>query len=280
MQHTNAKTFDGPIHLMYLENQSYVSSHAHDYIEFVYILSGSSQHRIGNNVSMLKSGDYFVVDYGTSHDYFSTNSDLTIINCLFLPELLGYTYTDIHNFNSLVERYFFNKCGQIINGPTANCVFKDDGSVKVLLLNMLTEYRTKQNGYIEMLRLMLCQILINTVRLTGSHREISAVTKSIIDFVNKSYMQNLTLSSICNELHYTVPYVSAKFRNEIGMTFTDYLQNTRIENSCRLLIETNDSISEIAQRIGYSNTKFFNKIFKSIIKTTPSKFRKTNKRSA
>jgi YesN/AraC family two-component response regulator len=63
------------------------------------------------------------------------------------------------------------------------------------------------------------------------------------------------------------------------MTFTDYLQNTRIENSCRLLIETNDSISEISQRVGYGNTKFFNKIFKSIIKTTPSKFRKSNKRS-
>lgn len=58
------------------------------------------------------------------------------------------------------------------------------------------------------------------------------------------------------------------------MTFTEYVQKIRIAESCRLLTESEKSITDIAFEVGYANIKFFNKIFKEITNTTPREYRK------
>ena len=59
------------------------------------------------------------------------------------------------------------------------------------------------------------------------------------------------------------------------MRFTECIQRRRIEEACRLLRESELSITQIATFVGYSNVKFFNKIFKKIVKQTPSEYKKS-----
>ena len=82
---------------------------------------------------------------------------------------------------------------------------------------------------------------------------------------------------ICEEMNYRLPYISAKFKKETGITVTKFLQNKRIEQSCRYLAETSLSISQIAENVGYTDIKFFNKVFKQVTKITPREYRKQNK---
>lgn len=60
------------------------------------------------------------------------------------------------------------------------------------------------------------------------------------------------------------------------MPFSTYVQHLRIEHSCRLLQRTNLRVNEIAYRVGYADTKFFNQVFKSTLGITPSEYRKTH----
>ncbi len=265
------------IELMHLENQSIARWHFHNYLEIVYIYSGEAEHAIGNKAGVLRGGNFFIVDYDTSHHYFSKDSNLSLINCLFIPEFIGSAYADAKSFNELCERYFFRISGRKINGPTANTVFEDNGIIGELLLKMNEEYIKKQDGYKEMLRYLLCQVIIETIRKIGSNDVKSSITVDIIKIIDERYSSHITLQSICEDLHYSVPYVSSKFKSETGFTFTQYLQNRRIEESCRLLSDTNLPIGSIAEATGYTSLKFFNKVFKQVTKTTPREFRIQNK---
>ena len=271
------KTFDGAIRVMQLNKESIAKPHTHEFLELVYIANGTATHTIDGISGVLQAGDYFVIDYSTTHEYFSEKGDLTVINCLFIPELLDKTFSGVKSFNDLAERYFFRITGRKIKGPASNQVFSDDGAVGILFQKMLEEYNEKNDGYTEMLRCMLGEIIIRTIRRIGSDDAVSDVTAHILEQIQKKYMQPLNLEALCRELHYSLPYISAKFKAETGITFTAALQNKRIEESCRLLCESTLCVADIAEKVGYSSIKFFNKIFRQITKMTPREYRKQSK---
>lgn len=271
------KDFEGDIMIMQLENQEYAYSHTHDFLEFVYIEEGEAVHDIGGASGRLSKGDYFVVDYNTAHSYFSEKGNLTVINCLFMPELIDKTFTGVKSFNELAERYFLSITGRKIKGPSSNQVFCDDGTVGRLFSQMVDEFADKKEGYIEVLKHCLCTLIIKAVRQVGADRAVSEPTSYIISEIKKNYMNNITLETVCRSLNYSIPYISTRFRQETGLTFTAYLQNKRIEESCALLSESNIGVSEIAERVGYSSVKFFNKVFRRITKMSPREYRRQSR---
>lgn len=276
---TLRKDFDGMIRIMRLTNDRYTIRHYHDYLEFAYIFSGEAEHRLGNNASTtLTTGDYFIIDYDTAHDYFSEKQNLTIINCLFLPEFINDNFAGIKSFDDLCERYFLRIAGRKINAPTSNQVFKDDGIIGELFLKLYDEYTQKRDGYLEIMRCVLCEIIIETVRKVGSRKHMAPITTHILEVVDENYSEPLNLSAICKEKFFSLPYASMRFKDDMGITFTEHLQNRRIEEACRLLIDTNNPISRIGEAVGYKSTKFFNKIFKQVTKITPSEYRRNYKK--
>jgi two-component system response regulator YesN len=67
------------------------------------------------------------------------------------------------------------------------------------------------------------------------------------------------------------------FKKETGMSISDYLQQTRIEYAKELLLNTDQSVSEIANASGYSNLSYFSAIFKKITGTSPGEYRKLHR---
>ena len=61
---------------------------------------------------------------------------------------------------------------------------------------------------------------------------------------------------------------------QVGMNFSDYLDRVRINNACKMLLETNQSITDIAYSVGYGTIKTFNRKFINRTLKTPSEFRK------
>src|SRR5699024_6975480 len=69
-------------------------------------------------------------------------------------------------------------------------------------------------------------------------------------------------------------YFCSIFKNETGKTFTQFLNEKRIEKSKKLLREDNLSILDIALSVGFNNQNYYNIIFKRITNTTPLEYRK------
>ena len=272
------KTIKNNIEINRLDNTRDAFTHSHNFLEITYVISGEAAHQIDECTGEIKTGNFFVIDYDTTHSYLSNDSNLTIINCLFLPEFLDSSFPNTTDFNKICERFYFKRSGRLINGPASNVVFCDDGNIGELFLRMHKEYTEKKEGYILMLRHLLSQIIIEIIRKVGSNDEISACTAHIVRYINENYSKKISLSSACEELGYSLPYISTKFRKEMGVTFTQYLQNRRIEEAYCLLTETDMHITEISERCGYDNLKFFGKIFKQTTKMSPRELRSRGRR--
>ena len=73
-------------------------------------------------------------------------------------------------------------------------------------------------------------------------------------------------------------YFTKMFKDSIGKTPVDYINGIRINHAMQLLIDSDKSVSEISDEIGFCNANYFNKIFKQYVGNTPLAYRKNNKK--
>lgn len=90
-----------------------------------------------------------------------------------------------------------------------------------------------------------------------------------LDYANA----DLSLDSLCDQRKYNSKYVSRRFREEMGISFSEYLQSCRIHHACNLLAGTNRSVQEIAMDVGYRDALYFSKVFKKCMGVTPTNYR-------
>ncbi len=268
------------IHVFSLDQED-VKPHMHNYLEFVYITKGKGIHDLNGVKTVVKKGDYFIIDYNNIHSYNRIGgAEFMLVNCLFVPSFIDRALKNCKSFNEVISNYqihFRNKSYTV--NPTSY-VFYDNGEILPLVNKLVTEYENKPAGYFELMRCVLKEILILMMRnisREGSAKKFDACIEQVLDYTDKNYSENISLSKLSAELNYSLPYISAKFKDNVGMTFCEYLQRLRINQSCKLLADTDKKIIEVAELVGYRDIRFFNTLFKKYIGSAPGQFRKFNK---
>ena len=107
-----------------------------------------------------------------------------------------------------------------------------------------------------------------------SKRNIKALGLKMVNYVDVNFRDpDLSLKMLSDTYRITVPYVSKIFKEQIGCNFSSYLTEKRIEAAKDLLKNTQLSISDIAQQVGYIDSPTFIKNFKRVMKITPGTYR-------
>lgn len=96
-----------------------------------------------------------------------------------------------------------------------------------------------------------------------------------IEYINENYMENLTLTSVADKVGVTSAYLSTLFTQTMDCGFIDYLNQVRIDRACNFLHDNQLKTYEVAYKVGFHDEKYFTKVFKKIIGTSPSQFRKS-----
>lgn len=91
---------------------------------------------------------------------------------------------------------------------------------------------------------------------------------------NKFRDSSLSVESICEELHVSSSHFSKIFKQEIGVTFLNYLINLRMEEAKRLLLQTDYKSQMIGEMVGYPEPNYFSYVFKKNCGVSPAKYRK------
>ncbi len=99
------------------------------------------------------------------------------------------------------------------------------------------------------------------------------LVKQAIEYINQYYNQKLDLQTVADELYVSTWHLCKVIKKQTGTNFVDLLNNARIENAKRMLLESNMKIYEIAEAVGYADTAYFSKIFKKITQVTPNEYR-------
>ena len=97
--------------------------------------------------------------------------------------------------------------------------------------------------------------------------------RNALKYMSKNYSTPLTLTEVADVVGLSPNYFSALFSKSVGMSFREKLCRIRIEESKRLLLSTDYSLTDIAVSLGFNDQSYFCKVFKKITGLTPIQFR-------
>lgn len=95
-----------------------------------------------------------------------------------------------------------------------------------------------------------------------------------VEYIRVNYHQDISLVATAGKIGVTPEYLSKLFKQEMGINFTTFITQFRISQSKRLMLETDKKMYEISKAVGYNDTKYYNKVFKSLNGVSPTEFRR------
>lgn len=143
-------------------------------------------------------------------------------------------------------------------------------------LSIYLENAINKNTIDEIQLELINMIKFMQTKLENTQESISPVIIKLLEHIEKNYQQDLNLKEISDRLNINSIYLGQLFQKEIGILFSDYINNFRINKAKDLLANTSLKASEIGELVGYSNKNYFYRKFKSIVGITPSEWRKLN----
>lgn len=258
--------------------------HAHDFIEFAYVVSGTGYHMVGGEKDNIKKGDFFILNAHVPHEYTVKGSmPIVMLNCIFHPSAVDSTFADCKDFVDVAYHYLFHSF-YAEDDPKNYIKLTGGHSRKIgeILEDMLEEYEAKENGYKQVLRSDLTKLLILAFRLykesSRQTRNAPVLRKLVVDssirYMQSEYATPITCELLAERSYVSTSYFNKIFKEEIGKSASKMLQDIRMKKACELLSGTDLPASQIGLNVGYSDTKHFYDLFKRQIGMTPGEYRK------
>ena len=242
-----------------------LNSHSHEFVELVYIFSGKGIHNINDKSYFISAGDLLLIRTDEYHSIYPTCEEKTTlqwINCIFLPEFINF---DLSVFS-----------------PGSRFIGTFGYEMNLLFQSMLEEFSDKKQGYLEVLRSYLFIVLSKLSRVASVTTEKESyvatkkqmLVKKALDYIHLNSKEKLTLPRIASELCISTGYLSKLFKEFVNMSVIEYINNYRLEQSCKLLTHSSFTINEIALEVGFCDTKYYYKFFEKHMGTSPGEFKK------
>lgn len=239
--------------------------HKHDNaLEIILIRNGNGVHIIDGKSYSTRQGDLLIINSGVVHDESTASSvNLSIYSCaitnLQLPGLPA---------NQLLSQDF---CPILQTGSYYHRLSS--------LLEMIFHTATEESAYSSetahnLLRAFLLTILaMQQETLQKLDSQENTLVLSVRDYIDRRYMEALTLKALAAEFHVNAYYLAHIFSKMYNFSLMQYVTRRRIGEAQTLLIDFNAPITDIALQVGYASSSHFNKAFNKIAGLSPSKYR-------
>ena len=106
-------------------------------------------------------------------------------------------------------------------------------------------------------------------------------TDNVVDLVEKIVREHLdediSLDYVASKVYLSPKYLSRLFKEEKGLNFTQFVNDCKMEEASRLLVETDMTLEEIIVVIGFNSTNYFIKKFKESFDVTPAQYRRSKR---
>lgn len=255
--------------------------HEHTFFEIVYVYDGSCKQTISNNKITLSTGDLCIIPPGIKHDISVFDDTSVILNCLVKKSTLHNIFFNFLNNANILSTFFLNN---IYSESGNNYIIFHTGNDHEIHRGFLYTYWESINQTLyfdQMISYTLLLIFGLLIRLYERSVELPVFTKktdvqrfALLQFIQDNY-KNISLDDVAERFNYTPEYASKLIKKTTGLTFTQILQQVRIEKAQVLLHDTNMTIANIANEVGYENTEHFIRTFKNKMHMTPTEYRRT-----
>lgn len=124
-------------------------------------------------------------------------------------------------------------------------------------------------------RLDVMEKLVDPKLLEAGHDEAryGTVIKDAISYIHSHLDEAISMKQVADNVHLNPSYFSVLFKEQTGLTFSEYLTRRRMQRAKELLVTTRMPIREIAEQVGYQTAKYFIKVFGDNEGQSPSQYR-------
>jgi len=247
--------------------------HYHPEYELTFIVKGNGYRIVGNTYENYKDGDLVLLGSNLPHTWTGVATE----NELFDAIVIQFSKEFIHSFTNCEEAAAIKQMLENANRGIAFDEHKEilnaiiemlgmDGYPKILkLISILNELSEMQYQFI-------APNTFHTIASKKSERRINEICL----FIQKNFNTAIRIQQLADQLYLTESNFCKFFKKSTGKTFSDYLNEIRINEASRLLTQTDKTISQISFECGYETLSYFNRVFLKKKKTTPSAFRNVN----
>lgn len=267
--------------------------HTHDFYEINFIVNGKGVHYTENSFKETSVGDIYVIPPGTYHGYhnidnldvyhllvhknffYKYNNDfnmLSAFNILFNVDYKARTNVTIKDTISYSANDAFDELLDIFN-KLDSIEYKTTFAPQTIDLN--SSYLLSYSIAISIIA-KLCEIYqihyIKTDSFDENYKNDIEMLR-VMNFIHTNYHKKITLEELCNVSFSSKTSLTEKFKKYIGQSPLNYVNYYRVQMAKRLIIETEKSISTIAQETGFFDASHLNKIYTKFEKKTPSELK-------
>lgn len=250
--------------------------HWHDDLEFIVVLYGKINYNINGEIITLAQNDGVLVNSRQLHCGFSREkSDCEFICILIHPLMLCVSQT-------LEQKYI----SPLLRNPSMPYVKLSAGISwqKEILNSILQMYDRKDSATAP---LIICSLFLKVWSILFENSDIStscqnqnndfSILKNMIGYIQKAYREKITLDDIAASGSVGQSKCCKLFDKYSGVTPNIYLIQYRLHQSIWYLSNTDMTITEIAQAVGFSGSSYYAEVFRKYYSISPSEYRKTNR---
>lgn len=256
--------------------------HTHNYIEVIYMCSGSTHHVINGEDVILKQGELLFLSQTVTQEIYPAGEKDIAVNFIVLPEFFEYGLNMMEPEENLL-RSFIIDCLRGENEASGYLHFKvaDVLPVQNLVENLIWTIWNRQPNKRRInqatMGLLFLQLMNHMDKLeTDEGAGQQKLVISVLSYIENNYRDG-ELTSLAQELHYDVYWLSREIKNRTGKTYTELVQAKRLSRAAYLLSATAMSVVEVAEAVGYDNVSYFHRIFQKKYGMTPRKYRSGEK---
>ena len=255
---------------VFMHKLGFVAKHWHKSLELLMVLEGSIEIIVDGITYHLKSEDIILINSNSIHEI---HSESTVMIALQID------LTRIRQFDNALENLVFD-CNTTTNQNPSH--FE---GIRFAIASMLRE-NSRNAKATEYKNFSLCYYLISellryfqipaTESIKNQQKHMVRLTR-IIDYIQNHYAENFSLADLAEAEGLSAPYLSNFFDKHMGVKFSQYYTNIKLEHAVSDLLSTSDSIETIALRNGFTESHAFVRSFKKKYNTLPSTYRKERK---
>ena len=254
-------------------NNNKLRWHYHPEVELVYINSGVGKRQVGTHLSNYTEGDLVLIGSYLPHTGFTKgfNDGQKEVVIQFNQDIFNNAFNGIEELKSINHLLELSKKGIVFSGA-----IKDDVGIRMEGL----KYETQLDGLLTFIKILYDLSIYKEKQILNAegYAFISSPMenkrlKIIFNYIRDNFMNQIPLDDIAAIVYMTPQSFCRFFRKSTNKTFTNFLNEYRINHATKLLSETDQDIKSICFESGFNNLSNFFRNFKRITNYTPNSYR-------
>lgn len=253
--------------------------HRHNYVEMVYMCSGSTTHIInGTETIVLTTGDLLFLNQNVTQEILPAGEDDIAVNFIILPEFFDHPFTMIEKENILRDFLISTLSNSNTSSLYLHFQARDLLPVQNLLENMIWTLFERRSGTNTINQTTMGLLFMNlsqfaeTINQSNPNQYEQSLVFLVLKYIETHY-KNGTLADIAKEIDQPTYYISRLLKKHTDSNFKELLQQRKLQQASYLLSQTPLSVEAVMNAVGYDNSSYFYRKFREKYGCSPKEYR-------